>query len=441
MHSLHSRFLSIKKILRTKRSHISVLAATVCIIASALGIRYFSHRPSPDYRKLSTEQLHVVVAHAPTPAAYLVLFQRVLNTNDKEGALKVAREMLHRYPTDARAHNNLGIAYASLGDAVNAKKAFHNAISLDPKRVDPYVNLGKLDLLLGDNQLALNEFDLATVVDPKSASAWTGLGEANVNLHNTVEATEALQRAIQLAPNRPKPYVLRGVYLSEMGNGDKARPDLAKALELGDQSASLYSGLAMAFADQPRSQDELSQALVYADKAIKLGNRSSLVYYAQGLALQRLGRYDEALSTFRTVIATSENANGAWTGISQCYRAQGKTQLADEAAKTAERVLSERQHISNLKHEILLAPNNMDLRIQYGDALSSNGQYLLAANEYRYAAMHSPNKPGLWLKTADAFEKGGETNLADYVRQFAHAKPGTLSGTQPVKSEAMGKPD
>ncbi len=417
-----------------KRFRIFLGILLVCAAGAGATAYFTSRQKPPDYKKLSTEQLRSLTATHPMPQAYLALFQRAYDAGDREAALKIARDMLHRYPSDPRAHNLLGIAYAASEDVDGARKAFHNAISLNSRYVEPYVNLGRLSLLMGDNATAVNEFDLATVTDPKSASAWTGLGEAHAKLYDAAEATDAFQRAIRLAPNRSQAYAHLGVFLAEMGDGDKARPYLKRAQDLGEKSAPLFVGLAMAYADQPRSKDELTQAVEFANIAHDMGDNDGLVYYAQGLALQRLERYDQAIESFRKDIGVSANANGAWIGISQCYRALGKTKLADDAAKTGERILSQRQHISNLKYEIRNSPNRLDVREQYAEALLANKQYLVAAEQYRYVATHNPEKRSLWLKAAHAFDLGGEKRLANYVRPFAYEKPSVPPASETHRS-------
>jgi tetratricopeptide (TPR) repeat protein len=116
-------------------------------------------------------------------------------------------------------------------------------------------------------------------------------------------------------------------------------------MELGDRSEVLYAGLAMVYADQPQSQEELTQALEFAAEAKKQSDNNGMVDFARGLALQRLGRYQEAIVSYQHNILINANASGAWVGISQCYRALGMMKLADEAAKTGEKVLNHRQRV------------------------------------------------------------------------------------------------
>jgi tetratricopeptide (TPR) repeat protein len=173
----------------------------------------------------------------------------------------------------------------------------------------------------------------------------------------------------------------------------------------------------MALADQPESNDDLTKSLQYADEAEKLGDHSSLLLYAKGLALQRLGRYKDAIPVFQDAISVSPNANGPWIGISQCYRGLGELKLAEEAASIGERILNQRQRIGNLERQIQTSPDRMDLREQYAAIMMSNHQYLLAAESYRYIAQHSPENPRLWLRVATAFELGGRPELARSFRE------------------------
>jgi Flp pilus assembly protein TadD len=428
----------VKRVTFGRRTLLAIGICLVCLVGIAVAVARLARKNPPDFRKLSIAQLRALTESHPTLTSLGVLFQRTLDAGNNREALDIARKLVHQFPNDGRAYNLLGIGYAANNDSADARSAFNKSISLEPRRIEPYVNLGKLALSEGDSQKAASEFDRATAVDPKSASAWTGLGDANVDMQNMQDAIDAFQHAISLAPNRPQAYGHLGAFLAELGRGVEARPNLQRALALGDHSAPVYAGLAMALADQPQSQTELQQALDYADQAEKLGSTDGLVYYARGLALQRLGRYKEAIASYRQNIEVSANANGAWIGISQCYRALGHTKLADEAAKTGERVLAQRQRLGNLRYQIKATPARIDLHEQYADAEMAAHEYLVAADQYRYVAQHSPDKPSEWLKAAHAMDLAGNKELAEYMRTLAHTKP-IAQNVRPIPSNHSGQ--
>ncbi len=396
-----------------------VSGIVLCLIATLFVLKKNSRQHPADLSKLTTDQLETL---SKTHTSLLILgeqFKRASASGDPQKALDIAHRMVKQYPNDARANNALGVASADNRDPDAAKSAFHNAMADDPRFVDPCVNLGKLAMMMGNYQQAADEFDRATTVDPKSASAWTGLGEANVELHNMQPAIESFQQAIKIAPNYAPALAHLGAFLAEMGRGDEARPHLKRAQELGDQSSVLDAGFAMAYADQPRSQDELRKALEFAASAESKGQSDGLVEYARGLALQRLNRYDEAIDAYKRVIQLSLNANGAWMGISQCYRATGQPKLADAAAKIGERVVSQRQHVNNLRYVIRASPDRIDLRKEFAELMMSTQQYDAAAEQYRYIAEHTPNSTSSWLSLAHALDLEGKKDLADQARQRA----------------------
>jgi tetratricopeptide (TPR) repeat protein len=432
--------------LRTSSHHrITVLLAIVAISCGAwYGVKRWRAAATPDLSKLTVADLQVQTDLHPTPASLTVLFKRLHDAGDNEQALKTAKRFVQLFPAEARSHNLLGIALASTNDPGGAEKEFQAAILRDSRDIDPYINIGRLALLMDDPRRAESEFDRATTVNPNSSEAWRGYAEAEEALYNQQDAIQAYKRAIKLAPGRPEAYALLGAFMAEIGSGDEAKPYLEKALAMGYKSGRLYSGLAMAYADIPVSDDDLPKALKYADEANKLGAKGTLTQYARSLALQRMGKYQEAIAGFRKVIAVSENANGPWIGIAQCYRALGKARQAEQAAAIGERIVTQAQHLGNLKYQIQTRPNRLDLREQYADLMMQNGQYLMAADQYRYVAIHTPEHPEMWLKAARAFDLGGEKDLADYVRPFAktgHASKSATSttpATSATKSIAKG---
>jgi Flp pilus assembly protein TadD len=385
-------------------------------------VAWASARTRSPQSRPNLERLRTVAAASPSPAVLRSLVQRCLDEGKREEALSTAQRFVKLYPQVTAAHNALGIAFAENGDPLKARAEFETAIRLDPRAPDPYANLGWLAFHLGDNEQAISHFDRATAVAPNSARAWRGMGEAAAALHYTSQATDAFQKAIRLAPDRVEPYASLGSYLAESGHGLEARPYLERALKGGYRTGKLYASLAMAYADQPEGPDDLKKALEFAHQADLLKDGSSLLHYARGLALQRLGRYREAIQAFRIVTSRSATSNGAWIGMSQCYRALGRRKEADEAAVRGERILTTRQRIGGLQRQIRTNPDRLDLREEYAQLMMDNGNYLLAADQYRYVAAHRPDRPQEWLKVARALELGGKPDIGRYLRDYVRAE-------------------
>lgn len=382
----------------------------------------------PDYAQLSTAALEETLKAQPTPLKYSSLAQRHMAEKKPNTALRTAEEGVKAFPESSLVHNAAGILYAEAGRVEDARRSFGRAIVLNKKHVDGYLNLGQLGMVTEDFALALAEFDRATTVDPKSANAWMGVGEAAARLRYAGQAREAFLEAVKLAPDNPMTHAALGTFLAEQEGGKDAQNYLERAEQLGLRSGKLYASLAMVYADQPDSPAALEKAIKAADEAKKLGNDGSLTNYARGLAEQRLGRYEAALKTYQKVVRQSVTSNGAWVGMSQCYRALGKRKEANAAAMMGEKILNERQRVANMQHQIRANPSRLEYRERYAKELMARQNYLMAADQYRYIAQHRPDQPKEWLRVAEAMEKGGKADIARYLRDYVS---GALKGSAP----------
>lgn len=418
--------------MRVKKLGWTIVA--VVLLAGAVaagGIAAFRARPrpAPDVASLNLEQLRALAKKDPHPLVEEALVQRLLVESQPGEALAVARQAAKRYPHNSAIQNALGIACAQNDLPSEAREAFLAAVAANPRGIDAYLNLGRLAELLGDHQLALVEYDRATAVDPTSAAAWTGLGQAHTEVQQHALARKAFETALKLEPDRVETLAAYGVMLAEQENGREARKHLLRALEMGHRSGKVYASLASACADQPEGPEDLQTALKYAAEARKLGDRSTMLFYSEGLALQRLERYREAIEAYRRCINQSLTATGAWIGISQCYRALGDREKAAKAARMGEKILNERQRLANIKHQIRSNPGRLDYREQYAEELLRRQNYLLAADQFRYIAQHRPEQPREWLKVARALEMGGEKQIAGYLRNYVREQEAAPAGS------------
>jgi Tfp pilus assembly protein PilF len=88
-----------------------------------------------------------------------------------------------------------------------ASTSIHKAIELDPKSSLAYVGRGVGNYYLpaafgGGVELAIRDFQKAVQLNPKSSEAYLWLGIASRKAGRNAEARAALQKAVDLSPER-----------------------------------------------------------------------------------------------------------------------------------------------------------------------------------------------------------------------------------------------
>jgi tetratricopeptide (TPR) repeat protein len=109
-----------------------------------------------------------------------------------------------------------------------ARRAYQQALKIDPKDVSALLALGRLYTLEGDHDRAIATFRKATEVKPKDAGPWCALGMCHARSHEWGEALETLSKAVQLDPeNRIYAHTL-GYCQARAGHYEQALATLTK---------------------------------------------------------------------------------------------------------------------------------------------------------------------------------------------------------------------
>jgi tetratricopeptide (TPR) repeat protein len=134
-----------------------------------------------------------------------------------EAGIEAAKRAVSKKPSDAEYHRILGElcgqvipanpVFGSLKYGQCARDEINKAIELDNRLALAYVSRGVGNFYLpasmgGGVDLALKDFDKAISLNPNLGEAylWKGIALRKINRH--VEARQALQRALQLDPDR-----------------------------------------------------------------------------------------------------------------------------------------------------------------------------------------------------------------------------------------------
>ncbi|HEY7303409.1 MAG TPA: tetratricopeptide repeat protein [Bryobacteraceae bacterium] len=194
-----------------------------------------------------------------------------------EDAINEEKAALAADATNVQAHVNLISLYGRIGDSVNAKQHFDEAIYLDPNRADAWYNFGVL--LLSERNIAESEkaFRRALETNPDYAEAHYNLGvicEQQVRLD---DAAREFGAAIAARPDYPEARFRLGRILVNQQKYDAAIYQFAHALEPESERTPTYLyALAATYARAGRRPEALQFFEKARDGARALGQEQLL---------------------------------------------------------------------------------------------------------------------------------------------------------------------
>jgi len=269
---------------------------------------------------------------------------------DLQGVLALA-------PGDARASNDLGIAYADAGEPEEALAAFERATKLDPGYARGWNNFGNALRAVGRPEGAADAFARATTADASYALGWANLGAIRRELGDDAAAESALARAIQLNPAQGVAiYTLAGLR-RDQGRIDEAATLYTEAARLDPRNANAAYFLGSTLAerdDLDGAYRAFETALARDDGLLRaaLGRKLTLPMVsmdAQTIQATR-ARFRDGLSELHDELprrAARLSAGHAvdelrWTNFLLAYQGEDDCELQREYGRVAHAVVAAR---------------------------------------------------------------------------------------------------
>jgi tetratricopeptide (TPR) repeat protein len=206
------------------------------------------------------------------------------------------RHELEQRPGEAAVASQLGHALHMLNRQLEAIEATDYALSLDPRDIKAYLTRGGALREAGRLEEAAEAFGQAVQIDPQSG-ALSEYSEVLRKLGRFDEARMVAEQGVRNIPRSPKVWL-------QLGAAKVALGDYAGALHALKHAADLGGG-------------------PYED-----------LYLYQGQALFELGRYSEALKTYKEGLEFLPLSIGLWRGKAQTLRALGRKKAATAAERT-----------------------------------------------------------------------------------------------------------
>lgn len=243
------------------------------------------------------------------------------------------RDTVRKWPSNARAYNNLAAVMFERGDQQEAAPLLAEAMQLNPQNVDTLRNLSRLDLQSGRVELAVERAETAQRLDPDSAFGWIVVAVARMGAGQLLEARLAWQEVLRLRPDWPEAHLGLGDVQARLGEPEAAIREYGEALRLRPDFLRAHLALAGVLERLGRAKEALEQA----QQAVQLDPRSGPALALTAWLLVRLERTDEAVATYRTLLQVQPNFPGAHYHCGNALIALGQPAEAlaqfDEAAR------------------------------------------------------------------------------------------------------------
>jgi len=352
------------------------------------------------------------------------------------------RERLRQREDDREARWELGRTYAAVGQLDEAVGEFEHLVAAAPEDLTVVLQLGLAEQRRGRLDRALEWLDQAAELDAGSSVVHFHRGEVLYQQGMNQEAQAALGRSIALNPDNAEAYHLLAFVLGDLGRHDEARRASKRATELNpalgraqsnlsleapaearasgalarpsatarEAEATAHLSLARAFRQKgyysealreyrlalDRGEDrmlvrqgmaelhllrhDLPAALDLYDQLVTELEASAKLWNERGVTLHQLGRGEEALESYHTAIAASDDYAMSHNNLGVSLAARGQSDQAVESFRQALR----------RRPELLQARLNLAL------ILSQMRRYQLSLEAYRQALDTAPDSCAAW---------------------------------------------
>jgi len=258
--------------------------------------------------------------------------------------LKELEKHLVTNPNDAKAHNNLAIAYSELGRYDDAIDEFREALLIEPEIADYYFNLALNYHKKGNFDLAILEYKEAITLKPDFLEAYNKLAEIYFQQNKYHDAMYTYQQVILIDPLFIDAYIqladicmkieyvedaiiiLQDAFLINPTNEKIIQRLIDAHLRKKEIDAIEENNIGIAYAERGK----MEQAISKFKKSIELNPNDVEVHYNLAYAYYKKGETDKAIEKLNETLKIDSNFAEAHNTLASIYKEQGKRELYEK---------------------------------------------------------------------------------------------------------------
>jgi len=146
-------------------------------------------------------------------------------------SFEIVKSILKNDPTNFHALNLLGSILCEKKDYTKSLEIFNSILELDVENVS--VNIGYVYQKINNNEKAMKYFEKSLSINKKNPFALSNLAKSKLAIGKIDEALELINKSIQILPNNPYAFRVRGNIYLKKHQKEKACFDFVVAKELG----------------------------------------------------------------------------------------------------------------------------------------------------------------------------------------------------------------
>lgn len=265
-----------------------------------------------------------------TPVATLAVAEGGLSERD----LLALRSFAHRIdPSDAGAHNNLGVLYYSKGLYEEAVAAFMRALELEPRMEVAQRNLEIAYLNSGAAEHRIEQLREQLRVEPSDREMRWELGRTSAMLGRHEDAVAEFGTILAYHPNDLGATIQLALSEQAIGHTDVAQQWFEHALTLDPDSSLVHFYLG----ELAYHRGLNDQALRHLERAVALSPQNHEALYLLGFVLGDAGHPDEAREVMKR--AVSLNPALSRTHANLALTAPAREQYVERGRRASRRVV------------------------------------------------------------------------------------------------------
>lgn len=286
-------------------------------------------------RSAALAELEAIASLSTKPGeADINLILLHLRGNEFDSALQAVAKLEKKLPNSALAQNLRGAALWGKQDKAGARRAWEQALLIDPKYFPAAANLARMDIQENKTSVAQQRFLNILRIDKNNTAAMVALANLSAIQKNGKEYASWLEKAIQANP---------------------------KALEA-------YNKLIQYHLRTKQNQ----KALALARNALQANRESIVAMNLLGATQLSTGDSSGAVSTFTRVTEMSPQSSDAFLNLAVAQKAAKQTATARNTLNTALQLNPQSVQVRDVLMRLELANNNPVAAMQHARQLQTS---------------------------------------------------------------------